>query len=159
MKLYKMTEAFNQLSDSDLGAEYIKDTIESLEYDFQEKGVNIIKLTSGWESDVEAIDSEIKRLQARKKAIQNKSDSLREYLRQNMQAAGISKIECPLFNISLSKPTKVAVIDNDELIPDEYVTVKTVVSPDKRKILSALKDGVDIPGARLEDGNGRLTVR
>lgn len=157
--MYEMTEAFAQLSNSDLDSETIRDTIESLEFDFQEKGVNIVKLTNEWESDVAAIDAEIARLQARKKTIKNRSDSLREYLRTNMQSSGINKIESPLFSVTLSKPSKVVVIDDADLIPDDYVSIKTTVSPDKKKILAALKEGTDVPGVRLEDGNGRLLIK
>lgn len=69
-------------------------------------------------------------------------------------------------------------IDNDELLPDELVTVQTLVTPDKKAIKEAIEsaqaaaaqitaDGGEIPeellnpvpGAHLEIGERSLQVR
>lgn len=160
MKLHEMSAAVAKLHDDDqLDAQTIKDTLESIEGDINEKGVNIVKLTQGWDADISAIDEEIKRLTTRKKAIKNRSDQLRDYLRYNMQASGITKIECPLFTVSLSKARQVVQIDDESLIPDDYVSVKTTVSPNKAEILKALKAGEDIPGASISEGEQALVIK
>ena len=160
MKLHEMTSAIAKLHDDDsLDEQTIKDALESIEGDINEKGVNIVKLTQGWDADVSAIDEEIKRLTTRKKAIKNRTDQLRDYLRYNMQSSGITKIECPLFTVSLRKARDVVSIDDELLIPDEYVTVKTTVSPNKSEILKALKSGADIPGASIKESEQALVIK
>lgn len=165
MKLYEISQQYadvQKLIDSDdteSMAEAISETMQLIEGDFQEKAVNVVLFTQNIESDIEALDTEIKRLQDKKKAIQNKAEGMREYLRMNMSATGINKISCPLFNITLSAPQKQVEITNESQLPDEYVTVKTVITPDKRKILADLKEGVNVAGAVLVDGTQRLTIK
>ena len=155
-----MTSAIAKLYDDDsLDEQTIKDTLESIEGDVNEKGVNIVKLTQGWDADISAIDEEIKRLTTRKKAIKNRTDQLRDYLRYNMQESGITKIECPLFTVSLRKSRDIVSIDDESLIPDDYVTVKATVSPNKAEILKALKSGADVPGASIKESEQSLVIK
>lgn len=160
MKLHEMSAAVAKLHDDDsLDAQTISDTLESIEGDINDKGINILKLTQAWDSDVAAIDEEIKRLTTRKKAIKNRSEQLRDYLKYNMQASGITKIECPLFTASLRKARDVVRIDDESLIPDDYVNVKTSVTPNKSAILKALKEGVEISGASIAEGEQSLVIK
>ena len=160
MKLHEMSAAVAKLHDDDsLDAQTISDTLESIEGDINDKGINILKLTQAWDSDVAAIDEEIKRLTTRKKAIKNRSEQLRDYLKYNMQASGITKIECPLFTASLRKARDVVRIDDESLIPDDYVNVKTSVTPNKSAILKALKEGVEISGAGIAEGEQSLVIK
>ena len=43
----------------------------------------------------------------------------------------------------------VGVVDDESALPDDYVRVKTTISPDNVAILSALKEGVEVPGAHM----------
>jgi hypothetical protein len=165
MKLYEISEQYNQIQtllesdDSGHMAEAIADTMQMISGDFHDKAQAIVSLTLNFDAEISAIDREIERLQEKKKIRQNKIDSVREYLRHNMQATGISKIECPLFAITLSKPAKQVEITDEAALPDEYVRVKTTVSPDKVALAKALKDGIEVPGAILIDGASRLTIK
>lgn len=51
------------------------------------------------------------------------------------------------------------VIDNEDLLPSELVTVQTIVAPDKKAIKEAIENGVDVKGARIEIGSRSLQVR
>jgi len=137
----------------------IADTMEGIEAQFQEKAQAIVATAFNVESGIDAIDAQIKRLQERKLTIKAKSEWLRNYLKKNMEASGISKIDCPLFSITLSAPSKQVEIENESLLPDEFVSVKTDVKPDKAALAKALKKGVEVPGALLVDGARRLTIR
>jgi hypothetical protein len=165
MKLYEISEQYNQIQtllesdDSGHMAEAIADTMQMISGDFHDKAQAIVSLTLNFDAEISAIDREIERLQEKKKIRQNKIDSVREYLSHNMQATGISKIECPLFAITLSKPAKQVEITDEAALPDEYVRVKTTVSPDKVALAKALKDGIEVPGAILIDGASRLTIK
>jgi hypothetical protein len=165
MKLYEISEQYADIQklvesdDSESMREAIADTMQMVESEFQDKAVAVVSMTMNMEGDIEAINSQIERLQARKKVIQNKIDSFRDYLKMNMESTGISKITCPIFSITLSKPSKVVSITDESLLPDEYVSVKTSVSPDKVKIAAAIKAGIEVEGAQLVDGTSRLTIR
>jgi hypothetical protein len=139
--------------------ELIADTVESLQISFDEKANNIAMLNANLNGDILAIDEQVKRLQSMKKSIVSKQDALKEYLRYNMAENGITSIKCPVFSVSLRKALKVVDITDIDLIPDEYVNVVTTITPDKKLIAKALKDGVEIKGAKLVDGKQGLTIK
>lgn len=161
--LYQITEQHRELQTladaEELPAEAIADTFEAIEGEFNEKAVSVVHVIENMESDASAVDLEIKRLTARKKAIENRKESIREYLRINMEASGITKIECPLFAITLAKGRDTVFIDDEKQIPDELVEVSVVSKPDKREILKRLKAGDDVPGARIEKSKSSLRIK
>ena len=163
-RLYEIAAQYNDIqrmadSDDENMLVAIADTMDGIEGEFKDKAIAIVSTAFNVEADIDAIDAQIKRLQDKKKTIQSKSKWLRDYLRQNMEATGINNITCPLFSITLSAASKQVEITDASLLPDDYVRVKTEVSPDKIALAKALKDGAAIPGAMLCDGARRLTIR
>jgi hypothetical protein len=141
--------------DPDVSTEALADTIEGLEGMFNDKAVKIVHVIANNDSDIAAVDTEIKRLQERKKVMANAKDRLKEYLRFNMEVTGTTKITSDLFTITLAKPMDIVVVDDAELIPKDYQRV--TIAPDKTLIKKALKDGYDVAGTHL--GKGLSSVR
>jgi hypothetical protein len=135
----------------------VKDTLDAIAGEFKNKAEAIVHISLNLNGDVDSIKNEIERLQDRKKAIENRDKSLKEYLRENMEAAGINKISCPLFTITLAAGRSIAIIENEAELPDEMVEVKTEIVPDKAKILAALKSGQAVAGASL--GTSKSSIR
>lgn len=100
-----------------------------------------------------AIDTEIERLTTLKKQREHKAKMLREYVKAQMQVAGIEKIECPIFSISIAKNPPAVEVYEQGLIPAEYMKQPEAPppepAPDKKAIAAALKAGKDVQGARL----------
>ena len=159
MKLHEMSKDYIGFLESDLTGDDLTDCLDSIEDAIDEKASNIVKLVASLDVDVSGLDTEIKRLQARKKAVTNNQERLREYLRYNMEVTGITKIKHTLFNITLGKPTVTAEIVDIDFLPDNYVNTEVVIKADKKAILKALKDGEDIPGAILSTGKSRLLIK
>lgn len=161
-KLYELTGQLKELENMDGDEDFsiaIRDTIEAIEGEFNDKALAVSRIALNFDSDIEALDVEIKRLQDRKAAMKNRRENLIEYLRYNMEAAGINKITCPLFTITLAKGRDVVVVDDDERIPDEFMRVKTTVEPDKAGILAALKNGTEIVGAHIEKSKSSIRIK
>ena len=160
MKLYELTNQYRALAqladDPDMPEQALADSLEGLEGEIEIKAQALLQVVAGMEGDTVAIDAEIRRLQDRKRVITNRANSLREYLRQNMLATGIDKIECPLFQITLTKPKPMALVLDESRIPDDYMRV--VKAPDKAAILSALKAGEDVPGCALGESKAGLRM-
>ena len=159
--LYELTEAHKELvaladTDSDIA---IQDTLEAVEGEFEEKAKSLMIVVNGMGSDVDSINTEIKRLQERKKIIQNRQESLRDYLRHNMQESGIKKIECPLFTITLANGRDIVQIDNIDEIPTDFVEIETNLKPDKKTLLAALKSGEVIPGVSLVKSQSSVRIK
>ncbi len=161
--LYKLTKQqleLKELLDSeDIPANALDDTFQALSGEFNEKAVSVVHVIHNMDSDIDAVDVEIKRLTAMKTALKNKKENIREYLQTNMEATGITKIECPLFKISLAKGREIAVIDNEGMLPDDLVDVSVVTKPNKAEILKLLKAGNEVPGARIERSNNSLRIK
>ncbi|PRW68811.1 hypothetical protein C7A09_11075 [Pseudomonas fluorescens] len=162
--LYTIAEQFKELAilaetaDEDL-AVALRDTMEGIEGEFQEKGKAIAMITLNIDGDLEAIQSQIDRLTERKRIINNRKESLKEYLRSNMDAAGITKITHPLFTITCGKGKPIVVIDDEKAIPDDFVNIKVTSAPDKAAIAKALKDGQEVPGAHSEIGKSSISIK
>lgn len=156
-QLYKLTGQWAELQSMDFDPAVIKDTLESIKGEIKEKAQNIAFVNANMSARIDAIDGEIKRLQAMKKTEQNKQEALKDYLRTNMENMGVKKIECDLFTITLRKPVDVVSIDNPDDIPRDYY--KVVESIDKTLIKQALKDGHDVKGASLVAGKAGLLIK
>jgi len=85
---------------------------------------------------------------------------LREYLRHNMDIGTINKISCPLFTITLRKPTQTVQVDDIDRLPDKYRVIHPmIVSADKVAIKRDLRAKVEIEGCRLVDGKRGLLIK
>lgn len=139
--------------------EAVANSLGDITESFNAKAEAVVSVVHSMNSDVEALDREIGRLQARKRAIRNRQDSLKEYLRGNMERTGIKKISCPLFTISCVAGREVAVINDESAIPDQYMNVKTEIKPDKNEITKALKEGIEVPGASLDRAKSSIRIK
>lgn len=163
MKLYEISQDMKELAllaeADNLDVQMIEDTMSGIEAEFNDKAINIVYVVNNFNSDITALDTEINRLNALKKTVKNQQESLRDYLRLNMEATGISKIECPLFKITLAKGRDIVQIDNEEKIPDNYLNVITTIKPMKKEILAALKKGEVISGASMVKSQQSLRIK
>lgn len=154
----EMAEVQSLALDPELPETALVDTLDAMSGIFNDKAIKVVHVIANSDPDIEAIDQEIKRLQGRKKIIQSAQARLRDYLRYNMEKTGINKIESPLFTITLAMGRDIAVVDDVDSLPDDMVRVKTTIDPDKGKILSALQNGIDIPGARMEKSKSSVRI-
>jgi len=155
--LYTITSQYlalaERLADGDFDAQTVADTIEAsgITDELAVKAQGIEFVARGAEAHNLAIDAEIARLQALKAQRNRVAAGLRAYLLDNMQRAGIERIDCPLFTLSIKKnPPSVDVYDALS-VPAEYMRQAPPPPPaiDKAAIKKAIAAGEDVPGARL----------
>lgn len=158
-KLYELTGNMKELESLDLDADTMADTLEAISGEFNDKAVAILKFTENMNGDIDAISNEIKRLTDRKKALENRKQRLRNYLFENMEAAGITKIECPYFTATIRKGVEVVEIEDIDLIPPEFVEIEVKQKADKQAIKRALKAGEEVQGASLKRGNSTIMIK
>lgn len=162
--LYEISKQYQELAKlADAGDDELlvalKDTMEGIEGEFQEKGKALAMVTLNMDGDIEAIKTQIARLTDRKKALENRQESLKEYLRTNMEQCKITKIIHPLFTITLGKGRPIVVIDEESKIPDEYMNTTVTTAPMKAEIAKAIKEGKDVPGAHSETGRSSISIK
>lgn len=132
MTIYEITEGFLQLQqlleDPEVDSQLIDDTMESLDYDFEEKADNYAKMIRNMEGNIAAIENEQERLSAKKNLLKAGIKKLKTSLQDAMVATGKRKFKTDLFSFSVQKnggkaPVVLDVQDTSEL-PDELVRIK-----------------------------------
>lgn len=118
----------------------IQDTMDGIKGEFEVKADNVVMLRRNIEGDIDAIDKEVDRLNELKRIKKNTVGQLSDYLRRNMEAADIKSIKRPLFTITLALSPEKVIVDNEQAVPDEFVSVKSVITPDKKVIAVRLKE-------------------
>lgn len=152
-KLYELTESYMQLIDlsEQLDPETFKDTLDAIQDSLEDKVENTAKVVKSLESDVTAIKEEEKRLKERRQVLETKIDSIKNYLKEQLELAGIDKVKRPTITVSIQKnPPSVKVID-EKLIPSSFMIAKAP-ELDKKAVLKKLKDGEEVPGVELFQG-------
>ena len=121
-----------------LEGQLLFDKISELEMALDDKMENIACYIKNLASDVEALKTEKKSIDARIKSKNNKIDHLKNYLSMFMQFNNIPKFETPKCVVSFRKSQSVEIVDMDK-IPQEYVTTNVEVKPDKAELKKFLK--------------------
>jgi len=101
------------------------------------------------EQQAEFAAAEIKRLQARKKASENRHARIEMFVSKLMQLRNYTRLDGRTTTLSLRRaPPSVEVVD-ERAVPAEFQIIKTETSVDKTKVKTALQAGTLVPGARL----------
>ena len=140
-----------QLADLDLPPEVVADTLDGLAGELEVKAQSVAYMVRNLEVTAAAIKAFEVEQSARRKAIENRAESLKNYIARCMESTGIEKIEGPGVKLSFRKSSAV-VIDGADLLPSEFMRTPEPppAAPDKPSIAAALKAGRDVPGAHLE---------
>lgn len=154
--LYDLAEEFRSaaeaLRDSELDEQTITDTLEGLQFPVEVKARNVAIVIANMRAEADAIREAKERLAAREKRIDARMEWLESYLLANMQRCEIKKIESPIITISLRNNPPKVIIDDEKILPWEFMKQppQPPPTPEKTLIRDALKAGKFIPGAHLE---------
>ncbi|WP_434706880.1 siphovirus Gp157 family protein [Pseudomonas sp. D4-18] len=144
-QLYALTGKLAELQGmADTDDEGLKEALQyamdEIQGEFEVKADNIVMLRRNIESDVTAIENEIERLTELKRIKNNSVAEITDYLRRNMEAAGLKSIKRPLFTITLAQGKEKVIVDKEDELPEDYVVPKTTFAPDKAAIAAKLKE-------------------
>jgi hypothetical protein len=162
--LYELAQEYRadaeKLADMELDEQTLADTLEGLSGELEVKAQNVIMFTRNLEATAAAIKEAEAQMSARRKALENRAAGLRRYVLENMQYAGIQKIECPFFKLSIRDNPAAVDIYEPGLIPAQYMKQPEPPppSPDKTAIKAAITAGTEVPGAKLTKGT-RLEIK
>ena len=150
--LYELVHHRNELAaleaSEDLPPEVILSTLEAIDGEVQVKAQNIAALTRNLDASAAMIREAGMRMLDRASRLEKRAESIRQYLLVNMQAAGITKIECPWFVITLKKNPPAVNVYDETAVPNEFRVTPDPPPPriDKSAIAKALKAGQDVLG-------------
>ena len=114
--------------------------------DLETKGINYAYVIKQLDADCDAIDLEVKRLNALKKVRSNAVERLKANISSAMLLFEVEEIKTPLIKLNFRNSESVE-ITNEEVLADKFLVVKTTTSPDKKAIKDAIKNGEVVEGA------------
>lgn len=155
MSLYSIAvehrELVEHLMDTQTDEQAIADTLEAESYPLELKAQNVAYAIKNLEAMADAIKNAEKEMADRRKAIEKRAANLREYTKTCLEVAGVQKVECPHFALTIKKNPASVDIFEQALIPAKFMRQPEPppAAPDKKAIAEAIKAGEDVPGAIL----------
>ena len=165
--LYELTgqyaELLSAIESGDIPEEAISDTLEALGGELDEKIDSVACIIKQLDSEAIAIKAEKAKLADRQSVKEHQRDRLKDYIRQAMQLAGKKKVETSRNCVSVGKAQPKAVITNLDALKSRNDIWKPYdyreTNVDKTSLKTLLQAGEQIPGASLQDGAPRLTIK
>lgn len=161
LSLYEITGAFPKLMAQEEMSEEDKNKVEEeLTTLLQKKSNSVIAYSKNIELTIKAMKEEETRISANRKALENRLEQFKKYVKECMEGNGINKIETDLGTLSIAKSPISVEIVNEEEIPDEYKEVIFTTKVDKKKIADAFKStGELIEGVEIHTDNTNLRIK
>lgn len=151
-KLYEISDRYRNiqelLDNPEFPNEEIKKAFDNIDEEFDIKAENTAKLIRSMKIDAEGINQEIKRLQDRKHALENRVEGLKRYIYEQMNAIGKKKVKGELFTISIQKNPRQVIVRDANLVPEKYIVIQEP-KIDKKLILNDMKVGIEVNGVDI----------
>lgn len=143
-----------RLTDLELDADTIRDTLEAESMALEVKATNVALVARNLESLAAQIKDAEQQMAARRRSYETRAEWLRGYLLAAMQTANLPAIVGPRLEIKRTKSPPRVVVDDASAIPTDFMRQPPPPPPeiDKAAIRDALKAGLPVPGAHLEQG-------
>ena len=149
MNLYNIKNEYlaiaQELTEGELTPE-LEQALIITEANLQEKAINYGYVIKNFESEVDIIETEIKRLNDLKKARVNAVEKLKNNISDAMQLFGILEVKAPTFKMNFRKSESVEIYDG---LDPEFIVEKVSYQPDKIAIKNAIKEGKTVNGASI----------
>ena len=159
MTLYEMTaaqkELYELMTSGEIDGEVYADTLEGI--GIAEKIEGYCVVDNELSGDLDKIESEIKRLTAKKKSIENNVKRLRLRLGDCLLTMNTTKYTAGTYTV-YRRETQQIIIDDLQKIPAEYLKTRVSETPDKTLIKESIKEGKEVAGAHLQM-NQSITIK
>lgn len=161
MKIYEINEMLRSIIDTETGEidENAYELFESLSIEREEKLENLAVAIKEMNADAEAIEAEIKKLQARRDAVRNKAEYWKDYLKSMLNG---EKLKSPRVVCSYRKSESVKVTNMARLQLWAEATGRTeclrysAPTENKTEIKNLLKQGLNVEGAELVENQSLI---
>ena len=153
ISLYEISDAYKQVQfmlEEDLDNEELKQALDNIEGDFEEKADNIAKVIRHLTATENALKEEEKRLAERRRTISNNIKNTKEYLKYNMEVLDKKNFDTDLFKFYIRNNRQTVKYEEGVILPEEYYITEEVKTINKELVESDLKEGVWIEGAKLD---------
>ena len=154
MKLYELSDAYKELLErEDLDPQAVVDTLDAIKDEIEIKADGIASLIDELQSSADRKKAKAKDWNESAKADLQRVQWLKQYLKSELDNAGIKKVETENHLLNVRNFKASTVIDDEDKIPGQYrnyAKYEGMYDVMKQDVYAALKDGKDVPGAHLE---------
>lgn len=155
--LYQISTEMDQLleevtaSEGELTPE-LEAKINQVSTDLVEKTDAVVSWVNSQEDLIELAKKRIAELNDFIARTNNKLFRIDGYVEACLKQLGTNKLEGKLYSISKRKPVQVVNVFDETLIPMDFIKIpEPKPAVQKTEIAKALKAGIEVPGARLEE--------
>jgi hypothetical protein len=154
MRLYDIDQAIMECVDFETGEVFDPERLDALQMERTAKLENVALWVKNLMADAKAIREEEKALASRRQRMEKKVESLNQWLTNALQG---EKLSTPKVAVSFRRSEGLDVIDNDSFclwaMGNERDDLLKFTAPtiDAAAVKKAIKDGADIPYARIEE--------
>ena len=156
MKLYEIDQVIETLLNNGLVYDeatgevlFTSVDIEKLQMEKEKKVENIALYIKDLQAEAVALKTEEHALYERRKTTEKKIERLSDFIKFILKG---ERFQTSRVEIKYTKSQSVNVLD-EKSIPDEFKTIITEKKPNKKAIKEALKNGMTVNGATLEEHN------
>lgn len=163
--LYELTGDLLQLQsmlEDDVDPQVLADTLEGVQGEYDFKIESYAKVIRNLEANVVAIKSEVDRLTAKRKVLENNIDRLKKVMFDSMRATNTTKVKGQLFTVAIQKnggkiPVITAPDADTSKLPDELVIFTE--KPNLDAIRELLEAGKPVDGFSLGERGESLRIK
>lgn len=158
MKLYELIDELKELTEmtdsEDIPEDVIRDTLEGLTGEINEKAEQIALTIKQLSAEAAAIKAEEKRLAERRQTKENAAESIKNYLSEMLQCADIASVETPKCRLSFRASKSVEIDDEFAFIEwaqrnDKSYLNYALPKISKSNVKDALIARKELPGAHI----------
>ncbi|RMC46542.1 siphovirus Gp157 family protein [Lactobacillus sp. ESL0230] len=151
MNLFEINDSIKQIVDrDDIDPQALKDTLDTLELTRDEKLDGLAGLIERDTADIDFLTNKIKQLTEQKRHYEKQKDNLLKYMTEVIDNAGVKQVQTKHYILKPRNYRQKTIISDEQKIPTEYRVKKEVISINKVKLYTDLKNGLSVPGAYLE---------
>jgi hypothetical protein len=158
MRLFELVGQYRELmaleDSEEIPEEVIRDTLEGLSGEVEDKCVAIGKFILDMQASAAAIKEASKAMALRSERLAKRADSLKHYMLLQLQICDLKRIETPELTIRRQSSPPSVVISEGVEVPLEFMfqPLPPPPHPDKKALKEALQSGRVIEGVFIERG-------
>lgn len=169
MQLYEIAkdiiaaeEALDQAEEGSDTQKLLIEYLDQLSYDLPDKVEGCVKFIKNLGAHEDALDAEIKRLQEKKKAVQNRIKNMRGYIMLCLGRLQVSKLKTTIATVSISKGREQIEVDDAQVEawpPEAFEAIVRVKFDVSKTSLKAYEGFTELPGVTVSQGPDVLMIR
>ena len=152
-RMYDIAAEVAEILGEEEWTEETEQRLESLGMALEVKAKGIVGFCADLESFAATARAEEARISSRRKAAENRVDSLKAYLKRCMELSGREELQAGTHVVKLQKNPPAVVVDDESAIPARFFEIIPATTRlDKKAVAAAIKAGETVDGVHLAIG-------